>query len=51
MLPSPCNFLLCAIYFEALAFYQRPDLLHYTQGWLRLLRQISLQDKWICLDG
>jgi len=22
-----------------------------NQGWLRLLRQISLQDKWICLDG
>jgi hypothetical protein len=21
------------------------------QGWLRLLRQISLQDKWVCLGG
>ena len=25
--------------------------LHEGQGWLRLLRQISVRDKWICLGG
>ena len=34
-----------------LAVAIRPSTLLRLQGWLRLLRQIFHQDKWICLGG
>jgi hypothetical protein len=35
----------------ALKLMQVPAAERLSQGWLRLLGQISLADKWICLGG